>query len=80
VNWLGGRAIVAGMSVKETVHQWVESLSEDSALLLDLYEQARLDRGITEAKQAVHDGRVLSWEEADRRMQDKWAKRDSGSN
>ena len=68
------------MSVKETIHQWVDRLSEDGTMLHELYEKARLDEAISEAKQAIVDGRVLTWEEADRRMQEKWAKRDSGSN
>ena len=55
-------------------------MSEDGSMLHDLYEKARLDEAIREAKQAIAEGRVLTWEEADRRMQEKWAKRDSGSN
>ena len=74
------RANLRAMSVKETIHQWVEGLSEDGSMLHDLYEKARLDEAIREAKQAIAEGRVLTWEEADRRMQEKWAKRDSGSN
>ena len=68
------------MSVKETIHKWVDSLSEEGSMLHDLYEKARLDEAISEAKQAIREGRVLTWEEADRRMQEKWAKRDSESN
>ena len=68
------------MSVKETVHQWIDRLPDDSPGLSELYEEARLDQAIREAKQAIAEGRVLTWEEADRRMQEKWAKRDSGSN
>ena len=74
------RATLRTMSVKETIHEWVEGLSEDGPILHDLYEKARLDQAISEAKQAIMEGRVLTWEEADRRMKEKWAKRDSGSN
>ena len=68
------------MSVTETILQWIEKMPDDSPGLLDLYEQARLDQAISEAKQAVREGRTITWEEADRRMQEKWAKRDSASN
>ncbi|HYR59398.1 MAG TPA: hypothetical protein VEO95_12245 [Chthoniobacteraceae bacterium] len=68
------------MSVKETVHKWIDEMAEDSPGLMELYEQARLDRAISEAKKAIQEGRVLTWEEADRRMKEKWAKRDSRSN
>lgn len=68
------------MSVKETIHQWIDEMPDGGSMLHDLYERARLDQAITEAKQAIAEGRVLTWEEADRRMQQKWAKRDSGSN
>jgi|GEM_PF-2422304 len=68
------------MSVKETVRQWIDKMPDDSPNLLDLYEQARLEQAIAEAKEDVRQGRVLTWEEADRRMKEKWAKRDSQSN
>lgn len=51
------------MSVKETIHQWIERLPENAPGLLDLYEQARLDQAIREAKEDVREGRMLTYEQ-----------------
>ena len=68
------------MSVKETVHKWVDELPDDAPELLDFYERARLSQAIDEAKEDVRAGRTITFEEMDRRMKAKWAKRDSASN
>ena len=65
------------MSVKETIHQWIDSIPEDNPGLRDLYEQARLSLAIAEAMEDVRAGRVLTCAEMDRRMEEKWAKRRS---
>ena len=67
------------MSVKEAVHKWVDEMPDDSPGLLDLYEQARLSEAIEEGMADVRAGRTLTFDEMDRRMQAKWAKRDSAS-
>ena len=67
------------MSVKETIHQWIDEMPDDAPVLLDFYERMRLNRAIAEARRDVAAGRVLTWEEADRRMPEKWAQRDSKS-
>ncbi len=51
------------MSVKETIHQWVETLEDNSPGLLELYEEARLDLAIDEAKQSIAEGRVYTNEQ-----------------
>ena len=51
------------MSVKETVLQWIEKMPDDAPGLLDLYEQARLDEAIREAKEDVKAGRMLTYEQ-----------------
>ena len=51
------------MSVKETVHQWIEELPEDSSELQALYDHARLEAGIGKAMEDVRAGRMLSYEE-----------------
>jgi len=65
------------MSVKETIHKWVDSIPDDAPGLLELYEEARLNLAIAEAEEDVRNGRVLTFEEMDRRMEEKWAKRRS---
>lgn len=65
------------MSVKETLHRWIDSLPDDSPGLNELYEQARLDLAIKEGMDDVRAGRVLTFEEMDRRMEEKWARRRS---
>jgi hypothetical protein len=65
------------MSVKETIHRWIEELPDDAPALLDFYERIRLNRAIEEGLLCVRDGRTLTFEEGDRRMKEKWAKRNS---
>ena len=67
------------MSVKETIYKWVDELPDDAPELLDFYERARLNRAIDAARQCVKEGRTITWDEADRRMKEKWAKGDSAS-
>ena len=67
------------MSVKETIHKWVDSIPDDSPGLLDLYEQAQLSAAIEEGMADVRAGRMVTFDEIDRRMKAKWAKRDSAS-
>ena len=59
------------MSVKETVLQWVEKMPDDSPGLLDLYEQARLDLAIAEARISVAEGRTMPIEEVIARFEEK---------
>lgn len=59
------------MSVKETVLQWVEKMPDDSPGLLDLYEQARLDQAIAEARISVAEGRTMPIEEVIARFEEK---------
>ena len=66
-------------AVKETVHGMIDELPDDNPWLLDLYEKARLKKALDEAEADIKAGRVLTFEEADRRMRAKWAKRDSQS-
>ena len=65
--------------MKESIHQLIDELPDDAPELLDFYERARLNRAIDEARQCVREGRTITWDEADRRMKEKWAKRDSAS-
>ena len=51
------------MSVKETIHKWVDTLEDNSPGLLELYEEARLDLAISEAKQSIAEGRVYTGEQ-----------------
>lgn len=51
------------MSVKETIHQWVDLIPEESSQLRDLFEQARLEMAIHEARQSVAAGRTVPIEE-----------------
>ena len=67
------------MSVKETIHKWVDELPDDAPTLLDFYERMRLNRAIDKAREDVKAGRTITLEEAERRMEEKWAKRDSQS-
>ena len=59
------------MSVKETIHQWVDTLEDNSPGLLELYEEARLDLAIDEAKEDVRAGRVYSIEEVRQRFEER---------
>ena len=65
------------MSVKETIHKWVDSIPDDSPGLRDLYEQARLDLAIDEAEKSISEGRVYTLEQMKQMMEEKWAKRRS---
>ncbi len=65
------------MSVKETIHQWVESFPDDSPGLRELYEEARLDLAITQAKKSIAEGRSFTLEEVEAMMEKKWAKQRS---
>ena len=65
------------MSMKETIHQWVESFPEDHPGLRDLYEEARLDLAISEAEKSIAEGRVYTLEEVKQKMEEKWAKKRS---
>lgn len=65
------------MSVKETIHQWIERMPEGSPQLLDLYERLRLERGIEQARQSVREGRSFSLEQMEQMTEEKWAKRHS---
>jgi hypothetical protein len=65
------------MSMKETIHQWVDSIPDDSPGLRELYEQARLSLAIGEAEKSIAEGRVFTLEEAKQRMEEKWAKKRS---
>jgi hypothetical protein len=51
------------MTVKQTIHQWVEALPDNTPELLALYERARLNRGLMEAMQSVERGDVLTADE-----------------
>ena len=67
------------MSGKESIHQWVDELPDDSPTLLDFYEQLRLDRALDEAKADLAAGRVLTFDEVDRRRKEKVAQRSTQS-
>ena len=67
------------MSVKEAVHKFVDEMPDDDPALLDLYERAKLSRAIEEGMADVRAGRTITFEEMDRRMKEKWAKRNSAS-
>ena len=67
------------MSVKEAVHKLVDEMPDNAPALLDFYERMRLNRAIDKAREDVKAGRVITLEEAERRMEEKWAKRDSQS-
>ncbi len=65
------------MTVKETIHQWVESFPEDHPGLRELYEHARLDLAIGEAEKSLAEGRSYTLEQIKRMTEEKWAKRRS---
>ncbi len=65
------------MSMKETIHQWVDSFPDDHPYLRELYDDARLSLAIGEAEKDVAEGRVFTLEEVKQRMDEKWAKRRS---
>lgn len=59
------------MSVKETIHQWVDRIPDDSLGLRELYEEARLDLAIAEAKKSLAEGRGIPIEEVIARFEEK---------
>ncbi|HYR59400.1 MAG TPA: hypothetical protein VEO95_12255 [Chthoniobacteraceae bacterium] len=65
------------MSVKETIHKWVDSFPDDSPGLRELYEEARLDLAIDEAKKSLAEGRYYTLEQVKEMMDEKWARRRS---
>ena len=65
------------MSVKETIHQWVESFPEDSPGLRELYEEARLSLAISAAEKSIAEGRSYTLEQVEAMMEEKWAKQRS---
>jgi len=65
------------MSVKETIHQWIDSLPDDSPGLRELHEEARLDLALVEAKKSIAEGRTFSLEEVEAMLAEKWAKQPS---
>ena len=63
------------MSVKETIHQWVDAIPDDSPGLRELYEEARLDLAIAEAKKSLAEKGGIPIEEVQRRFEERWHKR-----
>ena len=59
------------MSVKETIHQWIDSFPEDHPYLCELSEQARLSLAIGEAEADVAAGRTTPIEEVIARFEEK---------
>ena len=59
------------MSVKETIHLWVDSIPDDSPGLMELYEEARLDLAIDEARKSIAEGRSMPVEEVIARFEEK---------
>ena len=65
------------MSVKETIHEWINALPDDAAELHDLYERLRLERAIEEARQSIREGRCYTLEQVEQMTEEKWAQRHS---
>ena len=65
------------MSVKETIHKWVDTLEDNSPGILELYEEARLDLAIDEAKLSIAEGRVHTSEQIMERYEEKCRMRHS---
>ena len=63
------------MSVKETIHQWVDSIPDDSPGLIELYEEARLDLAISEAKKSLREKGGIPIEEVRARFEERCRKR-----
>ena len=59
------------MSMKETIHQWVDSIPDDSSGLLELFEQAQLDLAIDQARKSIAEGRGIPIEEVIARFEEK---------
>ncbi|HZJ14084.1 MAG TPA: hypothetical protein VFD27_03495 [Chthoniobacteraceae bacterium] len=65
------------MSVKETIHKWIDTMPEDSPGLRALYEEARLDLGIDEAKESLREHGGIPIEEVRARFEERCRKRAS---
>ncbi len=63
------------MSVKETIHKWVDSIPDDAPGLSELYEEARLGLAIAEAEKSLAEGRGIPIEEVRRRFEERCQKR-----
>ncbi len=59
------------MSVKETIHEWIDEMPDDAPELLDFYERARLSRAIDEAMEDVRAGGVSTPEEVLERYEER---------
>jgi hypothetical protein len=59
------------MSVKETIHEWIDSIPDNSPGLAELYEQARLDLAIEQARKSVREGRTTPIDEVIARFEEK---------
>jgi hypothetical protein len=55
--------MILSMTVKQTIHQWIDALPDDTPELHALYERARLNRALMEAMRSVERGDVLTAEE-----------------
>jgi hypothetical protein len=66
------------MTVKETIHEWIESMPEDSPKLVELLEQARLNLAVEEARRSVREGRTIPIDEVIARREEKCRVRHSG--
>ena len=65
------------MSVKETIHQWIDEMPDDSPAMRELYEEALLDLAITAAKRSIAEGRTYTLEQVEAMLEEKWAKQHS---
>ena len=63
------------MSVKETIHKWVDTLEGNSPGLLELYEEARLDLAIDEAKKSLPEKGGIPIEEVQARFEERCRQR-----
>ena len=73
----GPRANFRAMSVKETIHQWIDEMPDDSPAMRELYEEALLDLAITAAKRSIAEGRTYTLEQVEAMLEEKWAKQHS---
>lgn len=51
------------MTVKQTIHPWVEALSDNTPELLALYELVRLNLGLMDAMRSAERGDVRTGDE-----------------
>ena len=65
------------MSVKETIHKWINTMPEDSPGLRELYEEARLDLGIDEAKKSLGEHGGIPTDKVRARFEERCRKRAS---